>query len=78
MEESLEQDCLGSQKPKNKKGGRCDPEKPFYEHVMNRPKPKLCLIKSKKLAEFRDEVKDPYIAAEKEKYELLKLKTECK
>ena len=74
----MQQNCLGDEKPKSKQNGRCDPKNTFFKHVMKRRFPKKCLIRSGKLQYFTDNIKNPYISAEKKTYELLKLKTECK
>ena len=45
---------------------------------MNRKWPKWCLKNKKKLGYFQKNIKKAYVNNDKEKYELLKLKTECK
>jgi len=74
---SLTQNCLGSLKPSKTKGV-CDPSKTFYQHVMQRTKPRYCLMVKKKLNHFKWNIKNAYVKNDKEKYELLKLKTERK
>ena len=74
---SLKQNCLGSLKPSKTKNV-CNPSQTFYQHVMERNKPRYCLMVKKKLNHFKWNIKNAYVKNDKEKYELLKLKTERK